>query len=250
MWLDPAATALLTPGTLAALWLGGFVGALASGGAGFAFALAASSIWLHVLDPVHATLLIVACSTLLQLGTVWPLRAHIDRRRLWPFVLGGLAGVPFGVQLLAHTDPSRVKTVLGILLATFGLYALAAPRLPVIAGGGRAADAGVGFAGGILGGLGGYSGVLPTIWTQLRGWPKWEARALYQPFIIVIQTATLILVGVVALDRTGILLLVIVAPAVAAGGFLGWRLYGHLDERRFRQLLALLLIVSGLMLVL
>lgn len=248
MWLDPATAVLLTPGTLAALWAGGFIGAVASGGAGFAFALAASSIWLHVLDPLHATLLIVTCSTLLQLGTVWPLRPHIDRGRLWPFLLGGVAGVPVGVQLLAHTEQGTVKLVLGIFLAAFGVYAFAAPRLPVIAAG-RRADAAVGFAGGILGGLGGYSGVLPTIWTQLRGWPKWEARAVYQPFIIVMQTATLALVGIVALDRTGILLLVIVAPAVAVGGFLGWRLYGHLNERRFRQMLALLLIVSGVALV-
>jgi uncharacterized protein len=249
MWRDPAVAALFTPATLAALWFGGFLGAVASGGAGFAFALAASSIWLHVFDPVHTTFLIVACSTLLQLGTVWPLRAHIDRGRLWPFVVGGLLGVPVGVELLAHTTPGVVKTVLGTFLVAFGLYALAAPRLPVI-GGGRAADAVVGFGGGILGGLGGYSGVLPTIWTQLRGWSKWEARAVYQPFIIIMQTATLVLVGIVALDTAGILLLVAVAPAVAAGGYLGWRLYGHLDERRFRQLLALLLIVSGAMLVL
>jgi len=249
MWRDPAVAALFTPTTLAALWLGGFIGAVASGGAGFAFGLAASSIWLHVFDPVHTTILIVACSTLLQIGTVWPLRPHINRARLWPFLIAGLAGVPVGVQLLAHTGPGVVKTVLGFFLAAFGIYALAAPRLPVIPGG-RVADALVGFGGGVLGGLGGYSGVLPTIWTQLRGWPKWEARAVYQPFIIVMQAATLVLVGIVALDTAGIILLAAVAPAVAIGGFLGWRLYGHLDERRFRQMLAVLLVVSGALLVL
>jgi uncharacterized membrane protein YfcA len=249
MWRDPALAAFFTPTTLAMLWLGGFLGAVASGGAGFAFALAAASVWLHVFDPVHTAFLVLVCSTLLQFGTIGPLIPHIQVRRLWPFVAGGLAGIPLGVVLLTYTNPGTLKMAVGIFLAAFGLYALLAPRLPVIAAGGRIADAAVGFAGGVLGGLGGYSGVLPTIWTQFRGWPKSEARAVYQPFIIVVQIATMIVLGVTALDKAGMLLLLAVLPALLIGGWVGWRLYGHLDERRFRQFLALLLVVSGVTLV-
>ena len=100
MWDDPTVTALFTPATLGMLWLGGFLGAVASGGAGFAFALAAASVWLHVFDPVHTALLVLVCSTLLQLGTIRPLIPHIQVRRLWPFLAGGLAGIPLGVWLL------------------------------------------------------------------------------------------------------------------------------------------------------
>lgn len=249
MWSDPAIAAVLQPSTLGLLWLGGFLGGVAAGGAGFAFALVSSSIWLHVLDPLHATLLIVACSTLMQFGTVWQLRHHVDLRRLTPFVIGGVIGIPIGVLLLAHTDPHHLKSALGAFLAVFGLYALLAPRLPVVGRGGRPLDGVIGFIGGILGGIGGYSGVLPTIWTQLRGWTKFEARAVYQPFIIVAQVGTLLLVGAVALDRTGIVMLIAVLPALALGGFVGWQLYGRLDERRFRQFLAVLLVASGLTLL-
>ncbi|MEA2833705.1 MAG: uncharacterized protein QOG66_1907 [Methylobacteriaceae bacterium] len=52
--------------TLIVVWLGAFVGAFAAGGAGFAFALAASAIWLHVLDPLHTTAMVVASGTLLH----------------------------------------------------------------------------------------------------------------------------------------------------------------------------------------
>ena len=249
MWDDPIIAALFTPATLGMLWLGGFLGAVASGGAGFAFALASASIWLHVFDPVHTAVLVLVCSTLLQLGTIAPLIPHIQAKRLWPFLAGGLAGIPLGVVLLTYTNPGTLKIAIGTFLAAFGLYVLLAPKLPVIAAGGRTADAAVGFAGGILGGLGGYSGVLQTIWTQFRGWPKSEARAVYQPFIIVVQIATMVVLGVAALDKVGILLLIAVLPALFVGGWAGWRLYGHLDERRFRQFLALLLVVSGVTLV-
>lgn len=231
--------------TLAVVWLGAFAGAFAVGGAGFAFALAASAVWLHVLDPVHTTLLTVASGTILHMGLIWPMRRTIDRKRLWPFLVGGLIGIPIGVTMLARSDPQAIKLVLGVFLAAYGTYALATPRLPVVTGGGRAADGVVGFAGGILGGFGGYSGVLPTIWTQLRGWSKDEARAVYQPFILVAQIATLVIVGVVALDRTGVVLIVAVLPPLAAGAWLGWHAYGRLDEQRFRQVLSVLLVASG-----
>jgi uncharacterized membrane protein YfcA len=245
MWDDPAVAGLLTWPTLSLVWLGAFLGALAVGGAGFAFALVASAIWLHVLDPVHTTLLVVACGIVLHTGLVWQMRRSIEPGRLWPFVAAGVAGIPLGVWLLAHTNAGALKMAIGIFLACYGLYALLAPRLPRIAGGGRTADGTIGFVAGILGGLGGYSGVLPTIWTQLRGWPRETARAVYQPFILVAQITTLIIVGFVAADVAGLLLLVATLPALLAGAWLGWRIYGRLDERRFRQVLAALLIVSG-----
>ena len=103
----------------------------------------------------------------------------------------------------------------------------------------------------MLGGLGGYSGVLPAIWTQLRALAARRLRAaIYQPFIVFAHLATLVLIGFVAFDLAGVVLLIAALPALAAGGWLGWIIYGRLDDRRFRQLLAALLVVSGVALVL
>jgi uncharacterized protein len=248
MFNDPATLALLQPHVLVVVTVGAFIGALAAGGAGFAFGIVGSSIWLQVLDPVHTTALVVSGGLMIQLGTIWPLRRVIEPRRVWPFLTAGLIGVPIGVALLVRTDAQALKFVLGIFLVAYGLYALLAPRLPKI-GGGRVADAAVGFAGGILGGLGGYSGVLPAIWCQLRGWPKETSRGIYQPFILMAHVTTLILVGVVALDRAALLLFLAALPALALGAWTGWQIYGRLDERRFRQVLAALLVVSGAALV-
>jgi uncharacterized membrane protein YfcA len=45
-------------------------------------------------------------------------------------------------------------------------------------------------------------------------------------------------------------LFLLALPIMAFGTWIGWNLYGRLDERRFRQMLAVLLIVSGVMLIL
>ena len=242
--------AALTLQTLGVVWLGAFLGAVAAGGAGFAFALTASAVWLHALEPVHTTMLVVACGTLLHVTLVWPVRRSIEPARLLPFAIGGLIGIPIGVALLTHVDTRGLKGALGLFLVVYGTYALLAPRLPEIRGGGRAADAAVGFVGGILGGLGGYSGVLPSIWTQLRGWRKDVARGVYQPFILMAHVVTLVLVGIASMDAGGALMTLAALPALYAGAWIGWRIYGRLDERRFRQVLAALLVASGLTLVL
>ena len=235
--------------TLAILWLGTLVGAIAAGGAGFAFGLTASSIWLHRIDPLHSALLINCCGTLLHLTTIWPQRHHIEVRRVWPFVVGGFIGIPIGVRVLLILDAGVLKAVLGVFLLAFGTYALLAPRIHTFQAGGRAADAGIGFIGGILSGIGGYSGVLPTIWTQLRGWPKQLARAVYQPYIIVIQLGTVVGIVWASYERAGLMLVLLVLPPLALGTWIGWQLYGRLNDLRFRQGLALLLIASGATLV-
>jgi len=239
----------LTFDTIAILWVGALLGGIAAGGSGFAFAIAASSIWLHRVDPLHSAIMVTGAGVLLHLSTIWPQRRNISFTRVSPFIAGGLCGIPIGVYLLAYTNAGVLKMVLGSFLLIYGAYAVLSPRLHTISFGGRGADAAVGFAGGILGGIGGYSGVLPTIWTQLRGWPKEIARGVYQPYIIVVQGITLAGIIWLTLDSLGLILLVSILPPLLLGTWIGWQLYGKLDERRFRQGLGLLLIASGATLV-
>jgi hypothetical protein len=243
MWFD------FPLSTLALVWLGGFLGGIAAGAAGFAFGVVATSVWLHAIAPIHAAFLVVSLGLINQLGLNWSLRRAMDLRRLWPFLLGCVIGVPLGVALVVKGNPGAIRLALAMLMTVYGVYALAAPPLRHLQWGGRAADGAIGFAGGVLGGLAGLSGVLPAIWTQLRGWPKDTARGVYQPFILVAHVLSLILLGAVALDRTGVMLFVAALPAALVGMWLGWAIYGRLDERLFRKVIAGLLVASGLLLM-
>lgn len=236
--------------TLEFLWLGALLGGIAAGASGFAFALAATSIWLHRIDPLNSAILATACGTLLHLTTLKPLWPHVNISRLLPFVIGGVIGIPLGVYILAFTDAALLKVALGTFLIAFGTYALFAPSLPRITAGGRPLDGTVGFIGGVLGGIGGYSGVLPTIWTQLRGWGKEAARGVYQTYVIVVQAIALAGIFLVAFNPYSLKLLVAVLPPVFLGTWIGWQLFGRLNDRRFRQALAVLLMASGVTLVL
>ena len=117
------------------------------------------------------------------------------------------------------------------------------------------ADAGAGAIGGITGGLMGFPGAAVTIWAvSQQGWSKDRQRALFQPFILAMQVATLASLHAMAphgsaLSRFEPRTLAYV-PLGLAGTQLGLRLYGRLSERQFRIVVNALLIVSGLALVL
>jgi uncharacterized membrane protein YfcA len=53
----------------------------------------------------------------------------------------------------------------------------------------------------------------------------------------------------VASDRAGLILLIVILAPLFIGTWIGWKLYGKLDDRRFRQALAVLLIASGATLI-
>ncbi len=245
MWSEITA---LPPATLAIVWAGAFFGGFASGAAGFAFGIVAASIWLHALPPLYTTLLIVTGGLAMQTGTIWPLRRLLDRRRLTPALIALIVGVPIGAWLLIHTNTRALTFAFGVFITLYGLYALLAPRLPHVEAG-YWADGVIGFVSGVMGGLGGLSGVVPAIWSQVRGWPKDTGRAFYQPCIVVAHIAAIAVLGTVALDRKALVLFVVALPVLVVGGWAGWSVYGRLDERRFRQMFSVLLIVSGLALV-
>src|ERR1700730_5263829 len=156
----------------AVLSLGALAGGFVSGLAGFGTGLMALGIWLYVVPPSIAVPLVLICSILGQTSTLPSFWRSIDFKLVWPFLIGGLAGVPLGTLLIAHADPRIFKVSVGVLMLVFPT-ALYFNRTPIaLSFGGRLADAAIGFAGGILGGLGGLSGPIPTLWASVRGWGK------------------------------------------------------------------------------
>jgi uncharacterized membrane protein YfcA len=228
-----------------------FAGAVVAGLSGFAFGLVAASIWLYILTPLQSATLIIAFGLIVQGYSVWKLRNALDWKRLWPFIAGAAIGVPAGVAVLTWANPAYVRIGVGVFLVLYSLYAWFRPALKPVTGGGGAADAGVGFLNGVLGGMTGLAGILVTIWSGLRGWPKDKQRAVFQPVAVAIFLMSAIWLGARgAVTADTIKLFVIGLPVLIAGTWLGLKLYGRLDEATFRKVVLVLLLASGVGLIL
>jgi uncharacterized membrane protein YfcA len=220
-----------------------------AGVSGFAFALIAAAVWLHVLTPLQTATLIVSYGMLVQGYGAWRLRHAVSWNRLWPFLLGGAPGVVIGASVLRWANPSHMRTGIGVFLVLYALYALARPALkPVRAG--RLADGTVGFLSGMLGAMTGFTGILIVIWSGLRGYPKDIQRGVFQPASVALFAMSALAIGStggIAFDTVWLFLAGL--PVLLAGTWLGIALYGRLDEAAFRRIVLILLLGSGVALI-
>jgi hypothetical protein len=177
------------------------------------------------------------------------LRRGVRIARLWPFLVGGLMGVPLGVAVLDSVEVAAFRAGVGVFLVLYAGGMLALRGLPVVAWGGRAADGAVGLLGGIMGGIAGLSGPLPTLWCGLRGWSKEAQRGVYQPYNLGVLGFALGVYAVQGVVTAQVLELALIClPLTILGVWLGLKSYGRLDDRQFRKLVLWLLLASGLVL--
>ena len=236
--------------TLFVLATGALAGGFVSGLAGFGTGLVALGIWLYVFPPSVAVPLVIICSIVSQTATLLGFWRLIDFKLVWPFLIGGLAGVLPGVMLVAYADPRLFKLGVGLLLLVFPTVLYFGGRPLALTFGGRALDALVGFAGGVLGGLAGLSGPLPTLWASVRGWGKDERRGIFQTFNWTILTAALCLqtgTGLITWDVGRLALFAL--PGTILGAWFGARTYRALSDKNFRDVVLGLLFLSGVGLV-
>lgn len=229
---------------------GAFLGGFVNGLAGFGMGLVALGIWLHTVPPAAAASLVIVCSVIAQCQTLPAIWRAIDFRHLWPMLAAGIIGVPIGTSLLAHVNAEAFRLGAGVLLVTFSVMMLVGRARTTIQWGGRIADAIIGFGGGVLGGLAGLSGPLPTIWATLRGWGKDRRRGVFQAYNL-----TTLGMALAAHAAEGLLtrevgwLLLWALPGTVLGAWLGSQAYRRLSDHHFHQIVLGLLGCSGLTLL-
>jgi uncharacterized protein len=240
----------LTAATYALLLFGALAGGFVSGLAGFGTALMALGIWLYVVPPAIAVPLVLICSVIAQVSTLPSIWKTIDFSIIWPFLIGGLLGVPLGVMLIAHADPKVFKLTVGVFLLVFPTALYFQRSDMAFTFGGKAADAAIGAAGGILGGLAGLSGPLPILWASVRGWTKEQRRGIFQIFNFSILAASLLAQITIGIVKPDVFWLALIAfPGTVIGAWLGARTYHALSDRNFRDVVLGLLFLSGVGLV-
>ncbi|PIW30698.1 MAG: permease [Rhodospirillales bacterium CG15_BIG_FIL_POST_REV_8_21_14_020_66_15] len=236
----------LEPTILAGAVAGGFV----SGLTGFGTGLTALAVWLTVVEPRVAAPLVVICSIVAQLLTLPAIWHAISWPRVLPFILGGVVGVPLGTLILPHVSVQGFKLFFACFLIVYCGFMLLRRSAPTVSWGGSGANGLIGLGGGVLGGLTGLSGPLPTIWASLRGWGKDEKRAVFQAYntTILLLAAGSQAVGGFMTAEVGRVVL-IAFPATVAGSWIGRKVYNRLGDGRFNQIVLALLLFSGVSMV-
>jgi uncharacterized membrane protein YfcA len=222
------------------------VAAFVSSIAGFAFsAIAGSALAYLDTDPIQAVQTMVLCSIATQLYGVWKIRESIRWRDLSTLLVAGTLTVPLGVWLLAHVEAAAYATGLACFVTLYGCYLMMRREAWVVRGHGWI-DAASGALGGIAGGLAGLPGPFVTIWCSLRGWDKVRQRAMYQPYILVMQLVTLVCLRWHAPADLALARDLRYVPFALVGALGGLAVFERMTNKQFQAAVSVLVVVSGI----
>jgi uncharacterized membrane protein YfcA len=233
---------------------GCLIAALCASIAGFAFVLVGAALLLQFLSPALVAPVLVIGSLIVQGIGTWSVRAAIPWPRLGLYLGTATLGLPLGLAFLTLGPARWIVAFVGMLLVLYAGYTLARIALamaPASIASSTRLDAAVGFACGILGGIGGYVGALLGMWADATGMPPRDTRALMQPFIAVMQALTILGFAFTGFfTREALWLTATAVPSLLLGTWLGLRFGRALPAKGFRLLLLSLLLVSGIFLLL
>jgi uncharacterized protein len=171
-------------------------------------------------------------------------------RRLWPFLLGAVAGIAVGVSILAGTKSDVMETVLGVMLILYSILALTAPRLPEPGGHERWLSPLAGASGGVLFGMVGIFIVPGLLYLETLRMPRDQfVQGMGLTFVTITATLAISMTGFSLV--TGELAILSAAGLVPTftGIWLGRRIRHRVSEVFYRQLFFLSLIASGVYMI-
>ena len=178
------------------------------------------------------------------------------RQGFVPYAVGGVLGLPLGLEILARAPSRGLICALGSLLVAYAAYNAFKPRmlrLPACETCLATALA-VGAIGGIIGGFSAFPGGALVIWNGLKNVSKERGRAMTRPFILSMQVIALAIVAcarpTMLLDARLLALLLTSLPLAWAGNRIGIEIYRRTSQPSYRRVTLAALGVSGVSLVL
>ena len=243
----------LSVAQLVLLCAGAALGGAIFGMVGFAYGVVMSVFIHHGFAAADVVFIVVGGALVLNLGMLPRFWRELDWRAASPYLAGATVGLPLGLWLLTQLEARTIRAFVAVLIIAYGLFALRQhSRQPIrIAGAhGHAADGGIGFTGGVIGGVSGLGPLVPGVWFGLRGLDKLRQRALAQPFGMYVQGFMgSWLLATSTVSRHAIEGLAIATPVMLAAGWLGLRGFDRLSTAHFQRSVVVLAIVGATVLL-
>lgn len=221
-----------------------FLAAATSGLAGFGFSIISVPMLLIFYPPAT----VIALNKVLTLGTTWMVLVGIWRAISWrhllrlvPFALVGLLG---GIQVLRVLDDQAITLIVGVTVILFALLLLSGlirhlPERPWMA-------PLAGLVSGVSSTSTGMSGPPLVLFFTVVGLPVPTFRATSVAYFLLIDLVgfpALLLQGVIS--QSDLVLSLLLAPAALAGRWAGSCLVRFVTPGRFRRIVLLLLLLTG-----
>jgi uncharacterized membrane protein YfcA len=228
----------------AVIFFAGFTQGL-SGFGSILLAIPLLATFLDIKTVIPFTALMGMGMTTFLLVQLW---RHLAWKKIMPFLIGTVPGIPLGVLFLKKMDKGTVQLILGSLLIAYSVFSLLSRTPP------KGARKGwgylFGFLGGCLGGAFSASGPAVIVYASLQDWPKDRIKASLQGMFFVSGAIVILfytfngLITTVVLKYFGVSL-----PALLLGTFVGALCYGRISDVQYKKVMFILLGLLGAFLI-
>ena len=216
--------------------------------AGFGIGLVALAFLPYVMLPATAVVLMTLLAAVFCCLVFIPLRRDFHVAGVDALLVGTLAGMPLGVWILTGVPASLLARLIGAVLVAIVALELAGlhpRRLP-----GRPWGLVAGVVSGVIGGAVGTPGPPAIVYMTAQGWSARTIKANLQAFLVVNQLIILMGYWWAGLLTAEVWRLAAhFAIPATAGLVAGMRLFDRVDHARFRRIVFLVLLGSGIALL-
>ena len=197
------------------------------------------------LPPQVAVPVIVIHNTLINIIILFEARKYVNLKRIWPLMLFGVIGIPFGTYLLIVLDTGILKMLIGSFIILFSLAILKGYRKEIKNE--KLAFAPVGFLSGFFKGCASIGGPPVVLFFSNQNISRKIFRANLVVYFLVLGLATIpiyFLGGLINQEVINYTLLLL--PAMILGALTGIKLTHRIDEKIFKKIVLVILLFSGL----
>ncbi len=223
-----------------------FFAGMMQGLAGFGFSLVSVPILIMLIEPTLMAPMIIIHSIVINFALFLKIRQDAELKRIWPLIVAGIAGLPFGVLLLLAIDPQSFKLIIGIFIVLFGIAYLMDFRKELKNE--KLTFMPVGFISGVLNSSITLSGPPVIFCLTNQGVEKKIFRANMISYFLFLNLATIpffIWKGIFTGEVVNFSLILL--PGMILGAGIGSILVTKVCERTFRNIALIVTIGSGLL---
>ena len=224
------------------------LGSVVLGTVSFGLGMVASPVLLLLLGAKPTIVIINSMIALLLSMVLLRTWRHLDLRRSRWLIVGGIAGAPLGVFVLNVAEPGLLRIIIGAVIVILGLLNLRETQLSI------ATFPGSGTCYGFITCLAvtaiSIGGPLGGVYAIAQRWPTQTVRAALAAMFTASSGMAVILYAATGLyDRDTLANLGILTPGVLIGFGIAGLLVGRLNERMFRYVVIVLVVLGGGMLL-
>ena len=226
-----------------------FIGSTVLSTVGFGIGMTAIPILLFVLDPQTVIVVLNAVSIPLFALIVYQNRTELPKRRVLPWAIAGIVGVPVGVIILRDADATILKIAITVVIIALTILVASNVKTPIPKG--MISGLAIAFIVAVMLNALGIGGPLIALYALAQGWGRNTVRGALSLYFLCVEAAGVVgygFAGLITMERVWLIAIVIVP--VVLGFWLGTQLVRRMNEAMFqRAAVAVILVTSAMVLV-